>query len=43
MELRALVNVDDPVGRGLPVPDGVVQETLDPVQDHLQVGPLDLR
>ena len=36
MELRALVDVDDPVGRGLPVPDRVLKEALDPVEDHLE-------
>ena len=36
MELRALVDVDNPVGRGLPVPDRVLQEALDPVEDDLE-------
>ena len=36
MELRALVDVDDPVGRGLPVPDRVLEEALDPVENHLE-------
>ena len=38
MELRALVYIDDPIGRGLAVPHCVVQETLDSVQDHLRQG-----
>ena len=38
MELRALVYIDDPIGRGLAVPHCVVQETLDSVQDHLRPG-----
>ena len=36
MELRALVNVDDAVGRGLAVPDRVLEEALDPVEDDLE-------
>ena len=38
MELCALVDVDHPVGRGLPVPDGVVQVALDPVENDLEDG-----
>ena len=38
MELRALVNIDNPIGRWLAVPHCVVQETLDSVQDHLGCG-----
>ena len=36
MELRALVNVDDAVSRGLAVPDRVLEEALDPVEDDLE-------
>ena len=36
MELRALVDVDDPVGRGLPMPDCVLEEALNPVEDDLE-------
>ena len=38
MELSALVDVDDSVLRRLAVPDGVVEEALDAVQDHLEDG-----
>ena len=30
VELSTLVNIDDPVGGRFPVPDGIVQEPLDP-------------
>ena len=40
MKLRALVDVDDAVLRRLAVPDGVVEEALDAVEDHLVVGDL---
>ena len=36
MELRALVNVDDAVSRGFAVPDRVLEESLDPVEDDLE-------
>ena len=36
MELRALVNVDNAVCRGLAVPDRVLEEALDPVEDDLE-------
>lgn len=36
VKLGTLVDVDNPVGRGLSMPDGVVQVTLDSVQDHLE-------
>ena len=36
MKLRALVNVNDPIGRRLPVPDSVLEEALDPVEDDLE-------
>ena len=36
VELRALVNVDDAVSRGLAVPDRVLEESLDPVKDDLE-------
>ena len=36
MELSALVNVDDAVSRGLAVPDRVLEEALDPVEDDLE-------
>lgn len=38
VELAALVDVDDPVGRGLALPDGVVQVALDAVENHLEDG-----
>ena len=38
MELCALVDVDDSVLGRLAVPDGVVEEALDAVQDHLEDG-----
>ena len=38
VKLCALVDVDDAVLRRLPVPDGVVEEALDAVQDHLEDG-----
>jgi hypothetical protein len=38
VELRALVDIDDSVGRRFPVPDGVVQEAFDPGQDHFEDG-----
>jgi hypothetical protein len=31
-----LVNVDDPIGGRLAVPDGIVQESLDSVEDNLR-------
>ncbi len=36
MELCALVDVDDSIGGRFPVPDGIVQEALDSVQDNLK-------
>ena len=36
VELRALVNVDDAVSRGFAVPDRVLEESLDPVEDDLE-------
>lgn len=36
MELCAFVYVDDSVCRGLSVPDGVVQEAFDPVEDDFE-------
>lgn len=38
MELGALVDVDHAVGGRLPVPNGVVQEALDPGEDDLEYG-----
>ncbi len=38
VKLCAFVNVDNAICRGLSVPDGVVQVTLDSVQDHLEYG-----
>ena len=35
VKLCALVDVDDAVAGGLAVPDGIVQEPFDPVQDDL--------
>ncbi len=36
MELSALVDVNDSIGGRFPVPDGIVQEALDSVQDNLK-------
>jgi len=36
VKLGTLVYVDDPVGRRLSVPHDVVQEALDPIQNHLK-------
>ena len=36
VELRAFVDVDDPVGWRLPMPDSVLEEALDPVEDDLE-------
>jgi hypothetical protein len=37
VELGTLVDVDDPVGGRFAVPDGIVQEALDSVQDYLNI------
>jgi hypothetical protein len=36
VELCALVDVDDSIGGRFPMPDGIVQEALDSVQDNLK-------
>jgi hypothetical protein len=36
VELCAFVNVDDSIGGRFPMPDGIVQEALDSVQDNLK-------
>jgi hypothetical protein len=36
VELCTLVNIDDPIGGRLAVPDGIVEESLDSVEDNLR-------
>ncbi len=36
VELCALVDINDSIGGWFPMPDGIVQEALDSVQDNLK-------